>query len=68
MAWTQSDIDALKAAIVAGKGARSIAFGDQVITFHSLTEMRQLLHDMQADVATTAGTSRSRFAATSKGV
>jgi hypothetical protein len=68
MAWTQSDIDALKAAIVAGKGARSIAFGDQVITFHSLTEMRDLLADMQADVAITAGTSRSRFAATSKGV
>lgn len=68
MAWTQSDIDTLKAAIVAGKGARSIAFGDQVITFHSLTEMRELLADMQADVSSAAGTSRSRFAATSKGV
>ncbi len=68
MAWTQSDVDTLKAAIVAGKGARSIAFGDQAITFHSLTEMRALLADMQSDVAIAAGTPRSRFAATSKGV
>ena len=39
MAWTQADIDALKAAITAGRGAKSIAFGDQTITFHSVDEM-----------------------------
>lgn len=68
MAWTQTDIDALKAAIAAGRGARTIAFGDQSVTFHSVQEMQDLLRMMQQDVSTTAGTPRTRFAATSKGV
>lgn len=69
MAWTQTDIDALKAAIAAGRGARTIAFGDQSVTFNSVDDMLKLLSVMQADVATAAGGgSRTRFAATSKGV
>jgi hypothetical protein len=69
MAWTQADADALQAAIAAGKGARSIAFADQVVTFSSIDEMLKLLAVMTAAVTAAAGTSqRTRFAATSKGV
>jgi len=69
MAWTQADVDALQAAIAAGKGARSIAFQDQVVTFNSIDEMLKLLAVMTAAVTGAAGTSqRTRFAATSKGV
>jgi hypothetical protein len=69
MPFTQSDIDALKAAIVAGQGAKSITFSDQSVTFHSVAEMVALLAMMEKDVATTAGTHRSyRLAATSKGL
>lgn len=68
MAWTQSDIDALKAAIAEGRGARTISFGDQSVTFHSVDEMRELLRMMQADLSTAASTPRTRYAAFDKGV
>jgi hypothetical protein len=73
MAWTQADVDALKAAIAAGKGARTITFGDQTINFHSIDDMLKLLSVMQADASQAAAeaagiSSRTRFAATSKGV
>ena len=72
MAWTQSDIDALQAAIAAGRGARMITFGDQSVQFHSVAEMLALLAAMQqavsAEEAAATGGSRTRFAATSKGV
>lgn len=68
MAFTQTDIDALKTAISAGRGARTIAFGDQTITFHSVAEMVELLRIMAADVATTASTPRTRYGVVDKGV
>jgi hypothetical protein len=69
MAWTQSDVDTLKAAIAAGRGARSITFADQTVTFHSIDEMLKLLAVMQADATATATSrTRTRLAATSKGV
>ncbi len=69
MPFTQADVDALKAAIVAGKGARSITFSDQSVTFHSVDEMLKLLAVMQAEVNVTASPGRAyRLAATSKGV
>jgi hypothetical protein len=67
--WSQSDIDALKAAIAEGKGARQITFADQTIVFHSITEMLELLAAMQNDVAAAGeSTSSVRYAATSKGI
>jgi hypothetical protein len=68
VAWTQSDIDQLKAAISAGRGARVITFGDQSVQFNSIAEMLQLLSVMQAEVAFASGRSRTRLATTSKGV
>ena len=67
MPFTQSDIDALKAAIVAGKGAKAITFSDQSVTFHSVDEMIKLLALMEQQVNST--TRRGyRLAATSKGL
>jgi hypothetical protein len=69
MAFTQADVDALRAAIADGRGARSITFGDQSITFNSIDDMLKLLSIMQANVNATNGTqTRTRYAATSKGV
>lgn len=68
MAFTQIDIDALKTAIAAGRGARTIAFGDQTVTFHSVAEMVALLRLMETDVQTTAGTPRTRYGVVDKGV
>ena len=65
MAWTQADIDALELAIVERKGARSMAFSDQVVVFESTKEMLELLAVMKRAVA---GVSRTRYAQTSKGV
>jgi len=68
MPWTQTDIDLLKAAISAGRGARSITFSDQSVTFHSVDDMLKLLSVMQQDIVTAAGGTRTRYAATSKGL
>ena len=65
MAWTQNDVDTLQQAIVDRKGARTIAFADQTVTFESIDDMLKLLAVMQQSVTST---SRTRYAATSKGV
>lgn len=65
MPWTQTDVDTLKQAIVDRNGARSITFSDQSVTFDSIDDMLKLLAVMQAQVA---GSSRTRYAASSKGV
>lgn len=56
MAWTQSDIDALKAAM--GTGVRDVTYSDgsrQV--YRDLGEMRQVLSMMQAEVGAAGGAS-----------
>ena len=64
MPWTQSDVDTLQQAIIDRKGARTIAFADQTVTFESIDDMLKLLAVMRQSVST----SRTRYAATSKGV
>lgn len=50
MAWTQGDIDALKVAIASG--ARDVQYSDNSrITYRSLDEMKDILGQMQAEVA-----------------
>jgi len=68
MAWTQADIDALERAIADGRGARSITFADQSVTFNSIAEMLALLATMKQAVTAAAGGSSTRYAAFSKGV
>lgn len=59
MAWTQTDIDKLKAAIA--QGATKVKFADREVTYRSLEEMRETLRLLQAEVDTAAGKSRSRL-------
>jgi hypothetical protein len=65
MPWTEADIEILKQAILDRKGAKSMQFADQVVTFDSIKDMLDLLAVMEGEVI---GRSRTRFAATSKGV
>jgi hypothetical protein len=50
MAWTQLQIDALKAAI--STGVLTVKHGETLTTYRSLDEMKQLLAMMETDVAT----------------
>lgn len=68
MPFTQSDIDTLKQALLDRKGARTVQFSDQAITFESIDDMLKLLATMQQDIATAAGQTRTRYAASRKGV
>jgi hypothetical protein len=69
MPYTQSDADKLRAAIVDGRGARSMTFDNQTVVFNSLDEMQKQLARMESEIATANGTRRSfRVATTSKGV
>jgi len=60
MAYTQTQLDALEAAIA--QGALSVQFGERKITYHSLAEMTSLRDTMRSElgVAKPAG-SRSRI-------
>ena len=68
MAWTQTHLDALKDA--SARGIRSVTFVDgQSVAWHSYAELKDLMADMQRDIAVAADTHRSyRVAASSKGV
>jgi hypothetical protein len=68
MAWTQSDIDTLRAAVAAGGAVKSMTFADRTVTFNSIDEMLRLIATMEHSIATAAGTTRTRYASTSKGV
>ena len=69
MAWTQADVDALKAAIAGGAVVESMTFADQSFTFRSMDDMLKLLALMLQEANAVAGTpSGYRLAATSKGV
>jgi hypothetical protein len=65
MPWTEADVETLKQAILDRKGARSITFSDQSVTFDSIDDMLKLLATMKAEVAIKG---RTRLAATRKGV
>lgn len=65
MPWTSGDVEILKAAILARKGARSITFSEQSVTFDSIDDMLKLLAHMEADAS--GRSSRTRYASTSKG-
>ena len=51
MAWSQSDIDDLQAAI--GAGVKRVRYSDgSEAEYHTLKEMRSLLAEMKASIAT----------------
>jgi len=67
MAWSQTDLDALDKAIADGRGARSISFSDQSVTFGSIDDMLKLRSVMAHEIGA-SGARSFRFVATSKGV
>lgn len=68
MAWTQDDIDTLKAAV--RSGVLSVSFSgppSRTITYQSLDAMRSLLAEMEAAVTAAAGGTRYRRARVLRG-
>lgn len=65
MAWTQAQLDAYDAQILAFGVLKQTSFSDQSATARELDEMLKLRALMAASIA---GASRTRYAATSKGV
>ncbi len=68
MAYTQSDLDALDAKILASGTVKAAAFSDQSVTNRDIDEMLRLRAVIAADLASTSGAVRTRYAATRKGV
>lgn len=58
MAFTQSDIDALDAAIKAG--VRKVKYDNEEVEYHSLAEMLRLRATMRNEVAVASGSKRTR--------
>ncbi|GLS45143.1 phage head-tail joining protein [Methylobacterium brachythecii] len=57
--YTQKQVDSLKQAI--GSGALTVDYPERGrITYRSLAEMRQILIDMERDIAGAAGGGRTR--------
>lgn len=59
MSYTQDDITRLRSAMA--KGASQVRVGDEQVTFRSLSEMRSLLAEMEAEVAGSAAVSRQHY-------
>lgn len=59
MAWTQSDVDALKAAIASGAKDCTYSDGSRIV-YRSLDEMRQILAMAEVEVAG-SGVARTRI-------
>lgn len=68
MPLTASEIDQIESDLIQAfadrKGAKSITFSDQSVTFDSWDEARKFIADLRA----ATGPSRTRYAATSKGI
>ncbi len=64
--WSQTDIDALKAAVASG--VLIVRYADRSVTYQSLEAMRALLAEMRQDVARASGTPTTRYVSVRKGV
>jgi len=67
MAWTQTQLDAVEAAIASGE--LTVRFGDRTVTYRSMDELLQARGIIRDSLAAEAGTATDRFsfAQTSKG-
>jgi hypothetical protein len=68
MAWTEADLNSLERAIADGRGARSITFSDQSVTFGTIDEMLKLRASMKHDLFGLTTSRTYRVASTNKGV
>ncbi len=58
MAFTQADADSLKTAIA--KGERSVTFADRTVVYRSVSEMREALTMIEAEMARSSSPARPR--------
>lgn len=67
MAWTQTQLDAIEAAISSGE--LTVRFGDRTVTYRSMDELLQARGIIKDSLATESGTASDRFSfsQTSKG-
>lgn len=65
MAYSQTDIDTLKAAIASG--VLTVKFSDRMVTYQSIREMREALGAMQQEVDSAAGKTTYTLVNTRKG-
>lgn len=68
MPYSQADVDALDAEIATIRSVKSTTFSDQSTTFRDLDELLKLRALMLGEVNAGSGGSRTRYAATSKGL
>lgn len=68
MPYTQADLDALDAEIDSIRTVDSQTNADRSVKFRSLDELYRERARIAAAIATAAGTTRTRYASTSKGV
>lgn len=68
MPYTQADLDALDAEIAQVRTVSSTTFADQSVTFRPLSELYAERARIAQAITSSAGASRTRYAATSKGV
>lgn len=66
--YTAAQIAEFEQSLVDRKGVVTATFGDQQVQFASYSDALEFLREMRNAVAATAGTSKTRYAATSKGV
>lgn len=67
MAWTQTDLDTLDAAIASGQGVQEVQFADRKSKKYSIDELIKLRAEIRRGIAAASGTPRTRYGATSKG-
>lgn len=58
MAWTQAEIDILKASIASGE--RRVKYQDKEVEYRSLAEMKEILRGMEAEVSPSSVTCSTR--------
>ena len=66
MAWTQNDVDKLKAAIATGE--LQVQYPNGMVKYRSYDEMMSILADMQAEVNASNPQSTRKYAQVSKGL
>jgi hypothetical protein len=68
MAYTQADLDAIDSEINSIRTVDSMTNGDRSTKFRSLDELYRERSRVAAAIAAAAGTTRTRYVSTSKGV
>lgn len=63
MAWTQTDLDAIKAAIA--KGVKRVTYENKTVEYRSIDELKAARDEIQKELDQAAGKRRRQFRASS---